>query len=210
MEGFVRNVGDFARLLETMSFSHASVLNLANIARDSHINRKTVENYLHILENLLLGFRIEVFTKHARRELAAHPKFFFFDAGVFRANRPQGPLDSPSELNGPALDGLVAQHLRAWCDYSAGTHQLHYWQTRARVEVDFIIYGESGLYAVDVKNSQSVRPADLTGLKSFSEDYPKAQCYLLYRGKERLLRNGVLCMRDIGPADRVESWEADP
>jgi predicted AAA+ superfamily ATPase len=44
-----------------MSFSHACVLNLANIARDSHINRKTVENYLHILEDLLLGFRIEVF-----------------------------------------------------------------------------------------------------------------------------------------------------
>ena len=59
-----------------MSFSHASVLNLANIARDSHINRKTVENYLHILEDLLLGFRIEVFTKRAKRELAAHPKFF--------------------------------------------------------------------------------------------------------------------------------------
>ena len=76
LEGFVRNVGDFARFLETMSFSHASVLNLANIARDSHINRKTVENYLHILEDLLLGFRIEVFTKRAKRELAAHPKFF--------------------------------------------------------------------------------------------------------------------------------------
>ncbi|HMJ24738.1 MAG TPA: AAA family ATPase, partial [Pyrinomonadaceae bacterium] len=179
MEGFVRNVGDFARFLETMSFSHASVLNLANIARDSHINRKTVENYLHILEDLLLGFRIEVFTKRAKRELAAHPKFFFFDTGVFRANRPQGPLDSPSELNGLALEGLVAQHMRAWCDYSAGTHHLHYWQTRARVEVDFIIYGESGLYAVEVKNSQRVRPEDLRALKSFAEDYPKAQLYLL-------------------------------
>jgi uncharacterized protein len=194
MEGFVRNVGDFARFLETMSFSHASVLNLANIARDSHINRKTVENYLHILEDLLLGFRIEVFTKRAKRELAAHPKFFFFDTGVFRANRPQGPLDSPAELNGLALEGLVAQHLRAWCDYSAGTHHLHYWQTRARVEVDFIVYGESGLYAVEVKNSQNVRLEDLRGLKSFAEDYPKAQRYLLYRGKDRLLQDGVLCI----------------
>jgi len=38
-----------------MSFSHASVL---NVARESHINRKTVENYLQILEDLLLGFRL--------------------------------------------------------------------------------------------------------------------------------------------------------
>ena len=61
MEGMVRNAGDFARFLETMSFAPASLLNLANIARESHVNRKTVENYLQILEDLLLGFRLEVF-----------------------------------------------------------------------------------------------------------------------------------------------------
>jgi hypothetical protein len=61
--------------------------------------------------------------------LAAHPKFFFFDAGVFRANRPAGPLDSASELDGAVLEGLVAQDLHAWCDYSQGRHKLHYWQT---------------------------------------------------------------------------------
>ncbi|MEN9637583.1 MAG: hypothetical protein RL077_5987 [Verrucomicrobiota bacterium] len=34
MEGLVRNVGSFARFLEAMSFSHASVLNLSNVSRD--------------------------------------------------------------------------------------------------------------------------------------------------------------------------------
>jgi predicted AAA+ superfamily ATPase len=194
MEGLVRNAGDFARFLETMSFSHASVLNITNIARDAQINRKTVENYLHILEDLLLRFRIEVFVKRAKRGLASHPKFYFFDTGVFRVNRPIGPLDSASELNGLALEGLVAQHLRAWCDYSRGAHHLYYWQTRSRVEVDLVVYGESGLYAIEVKNSERVKPEDLRGLKAFAEDYPSCQRYLLYRGKDRLLVDGVLCM----------------
>jgi predicted AAA+ superfamily ATPase len=83
---------------------------------------------------------------------------------------------------------------RAWCDYSTGGHQLHYWQTRARVEVDFIVYGESGLYAVEVKSSRQVRPEDLRALENFSEDYPQSRRYLLYRGKERLKRNGVMCL----------------
>jgi uncharacterized protein len=194
MEGLVRNAGDFARFLETMSFSHASVLNLANIARESHINRKTIENYLQILEDLLLGFRLEVFTKRAKRELAGHPKFYFFDTGIFRANRPRGPLDSPSEINGLALEGLVAQHLRAWCDYTHSAHQLHYWHTRTGVEVDFIVYGESGLFAVEVKNSNRVRPEDLKGLRAFAQDYPQSRNYFLYRGKERLLIDGILCL----------------
>ena len=193
-EGLVRNVGQFARFLEAISFSQAAVLNLANVARECQVNRKTVEGFLEILDDLLLSFRVPVFTRRAKRALAAHPKFFFFDAGVFRANRPKGPLDAPAEVDGAALEGLVAQHLRAWCDYTAGAHRLSYWQTRSQTEVDFVVYGESGLYALEVKNSGQVRPEDLRGLRAFAEDYPEAQRLLLYRGRERLRRDGVLCV----------------
>jgi predicted AAA+ superfamily ATPase len=197
MEGLVRSVGSFARFLEALSFSHASVLNLSNVARECQVNRKTVEGFLEVLEDLLLGFRIPVFSRRAKRELAAHPKFYYFDAGVFRANRPAGPLDAPEEIHGLALEGLVAQHLRAWCDYSSGDHQLHYWQTRSQVEVDFVVYGESGIYAVEVKNASRVTPSDLRALQTFADDYPQSQRYLLYRGKERFRLKDVLCL----PAD---------
>lgn len=33
-----------------------------------------------------------------RRQVVAHEKFFYFDAGVYRSLRPAGPLDSPAEL----------------------------------------------------------------------------------------------------------------
>jgi predicted AAA+ superfamily ATPase len=194
MEGLVRNIGNFSRFLEAISFSQGTVLNLANVARECHVNRKTVEGYLEILEDLLLAFRVPVFTRRAQRELAVHPKFFFFDVGVFRANRPTGPLDAPSEIDGAALESLVAQHLRAWCDYSGGNHKLHYWQTRSKVEVDFVVYGEGGLYALEVKNSARVRPEDLRGLKNFGEDFPESRRWLLYRGKERLLCDDILCV----------------
>jgi predicted AAA+ superfamily ATPase len=193
-EGMVRNVGAFARFLEGISFSQAAVLNLANVARECQVNRKTVEGYLEILEDLLLAFRVPVFTRRAQRALAAHPKFFFFDAGVFRSNRPIGPLDSPAEIDGAALEGLVAQHLRAWCDHSKGDHRLHYWQTRSQVEVDCVVYGASGLFAVEVKNTDRVRPEDFRGLHAFAEDYPESRRILLYRGIERLRREGVLVM----------------
>ena len=77
------------------------------------VYRKVVEGYLPILEDLLLSYRIPVFTKKAKRATIVHPKFFFFDAGVFRSLRPAGPLDQPQEIMGAALEGLVAQHLLA-------------------------------------------------------------------------------------------------
>jgi len=192
-EGLVRSVGNFARFLEAISFSHASVLNLANVSRECEVNRKTAEGFLEILEDLLLGFRVPVFTRRARRELAAHPKFYFFDAGVFRANRPAGPLDEPGEIDGAALEGLVGQHLRAWCDYSGGDHRVFYWLTRSQVEVDFVIYGESGIHALEVKNTARVRPEHVRSLKAFAADYPSAALHLLYRGREPLLVDGVIC-----------------
>ena len=41
-EGLVRNVDDFSRFIESMSFSHGSFLNATNISRDCSVNRKTV------------------------------------------------------------------------------------------------------------------------------------------------------------------------
>lgn len=193
-EGLVRNVGGFSRFLEAISFSQASPLNLASVSRECQVNRKTLEGHLEILEDLLLSYRLPVFSRRAKRALASHSKFFFFDAGVYRSLRPSGPLDDPQLIDGAALETLVGQHLRAWCDISDGDHQLYYWQTRNQVEVDFVIYGASGLYAVEVKNSSRIRSEHLRPLKAFADDYPESQRIFLYRGKDRRLREGVLCL----------------
>ena len=194
-EGLVRNIDDFSRFLEVISFSHASTLNVANIARECEVKRKTVENYLQILEDLLLAHLLPIFTKRAQRELSSHPKFYLFDTGVFNALRPRGPLDNENEINGAALEGLIFQHLLAWVDYTTeGKHELYFWRTRSGVEVDFVIYGAKGLWAIEVKNSGRIRPEDTAGLESFLVDYPEATPLLIYRGETCLKIKNVLCI----------------
>ena len=51
-----------------------------------------------------------------------------------------------------------------------------------------------GLHALEVKNAAQVRPEHLRGLKSFGEDFPESHRWLLYRGRERFLRDGILCV----------------
>ncbi|ABS78504.1 ATPase [Coxiella burnetii] len=193
-ESLVRNIGHFARFLEIASFSHASILNISNIARETQVSRPLVENYLSVLEDLLLSFTLPVFTKRAKRETIKHPKFYYFDAGVFQNLRKQGPLDRGEGISGLALEGLVAQHLRAWNDYQASNYDLYYWRTRFGVEVDFILYGPKGFWAIEVKNNHQVFSKDLTGLRAFCKDYPEATPLLLYRGKERFKKNNILCL----------------
>ena len=59
---------------------------------------------------------------------------------------------------------------------------------------DFIVYGAGGFWDIEVKNTATIRPADLQSLRTFSTDYPEARTILLYRGTERLRIGGILCM----------------
>ncbi|RPI74947.1 MAG: ATP-binding protein [Desulfobacteraceae bacterium] len=194
LEGLVRNLGSFSRFLEAISFSHASALNVSNVARDCNVERKVVEGYVGVLEDILLGWRLPIFSKRAKRQLAQHPKFFLMDTGVFRSLRPQGPLDRSEEIEGQALEGLVAQHLKAWAAYAGIKREFYFWRTRAGVEVDFIVYGPDGIWAIEVKNNNNIRPADLRGLRSFQDEYPESKAFLLYRGKDRLKKGDILCL----------------
>jgi len=80
--------------------SHAAVLNVANVSRECQVERKTIATYIEVLDDLLLSFRIPVFSRRAKRDTSTHPKFFLFDAGVFRSLRPKGPLDRPDRRRG--------------------------------------------------------------------------------------------------------------
>ncbi len=192
-EALVRNIGSFTRFLSTIAFSHGSQLNLTNVARECEVKRSTAENFLSILRDLLLSYELPIFTNRARRMLSGHSKFYLFDSGVFRAMRKMGPLDAVTEVEGAALEGLVLQHLKAWCEYTRVKYELFYWRTKAGLEVDFIIYGEEGFWAIEVKNSRKISCKDVRALRHFKEDYPECKPLLLYRGDMTMKEGDIIC-----------------
>jgi uncharacterized protein len=190
-EGLTRNIPAFNRFLEIASFSHGEQLNMSNIAREVGVDSKAINNYFSILEDLLIAYRIPVFSRRAKRRLIQHPKFYYFDVGVYQALRPRGPLDITSEINGPSLEGLLLQELIAINAYLQKDYQFYYWRTASGIEVDFIAYGERGLLAFEVKNKSYVDQSDLSALKSFRKDYEMATCYLVYQGARRQTIDGI-------------------
>lgn len=183
-EGLIRNLALFARFLETASFSQGETLNYTEIGREVASNRHTISNFFDILEDLLIACRLPIFNKRAKRELVNSPKFYYFDVGVYRHLRPKGPLDSPEEIGGPALETLFLQEARAYNDYFELGYGFHYWRTREQKEVDFVLYGNKGFHAFEIKRKAQLRSKDFQGLKIFAQDYPEANLYLLYGGQE--------------------------
>jgi predicted AAA+ superfamily ATPase len=190
-EALTRNLDAFSRFLVAASFAQASVLSIATIARDIGLPRKTVEGYFELLEDLLLGVRLPVFSRRAKRATTTHPKFYYFDCGVFRALRPRGPLDPAEEIDGAALETLVFQELRATNENLELGYALSFWRTRDHREVDFVLYGERGLVAIEVKRAGRFREDDLTALRDFREEFPPARPFLLYGGTRRYEIDGI-------------------
>jgi predicted AAA+ superfamily ATPase len=84
-----------------------------------------------------------------------------------------------------ALEGLVAQHLRSWVLAQSQPHSLSFWRTQTKLEVDFIIYGPKGFWAIEVKRSSNLGPDDVRALVAFKEEYPEATCFFVVPEKRK-------------------------
>lgn len=193
-EGLVRNIATYSHFLEVASFSQAMPVTMTSIASDVGVDSKLIANYFDMTEDMLLSFRVPVFSKKAKRRMTTHPKFYFFDVGVFRALRPKGPLDIDQEIDGPALETLFFQHYRALGEGVQWDQKPFFWKTASKNEVDFVSYGEEGLFAFEIKRSNSTRQDDLNGLRTFKKDFPIAKCFLLNFSKEEKMIDGIQVM----------------
>ncbi|MEI8078106.1 MAG: DUF4143 domain-containing protein [bacterium] len=190
-EGLARNLAHFARFLEVASFSQGALLNVTGVAREASLDRKVVENYFSVLEDLMVACRLPGFAKRAQRRLVGHPKFYLFDTGVYRAIRPMGPLDSPEEAAGASLETLCFQELRGINQALELDYEISYWRTSDGTEVDFVLHGPRGLLAFEVKRSSRLTSRDFTGLRAFRRDYPMARCFLLHGGSRTSYENDM-------------------
>jgi uncharacterized protein len=211
-EGLTRNIAHFSRFLEVASFSQGETISVSDIAREAQIERSVADNYFSILEDLLIAIRLPVFSRKAKRKLMTQKKFYYFDVGVFRAIRPLGPLDSEAEIDGPALETLVLQELRAINDYQGYDYQIYYWRTKNNLEIDFILYGPNGLLAIEIKRSSQIQFKETRALREFKKDYPPAQCYVFYGGQATVYEKHVTLLpieQALKSLPRLLSDEAD-
>lgn len=193
-EGLTRNLSAFSRFLEIASFSVGSPINTTAIARDAMIGRKVVANYFSILQDLMLGYLLPAFTRRAKRRIISHPKFYFFDTGIFQTLRPKGPLDSPAEIGGHALENLFFQNLISINDSLSLNYNFYYYQTVGGSEVDFVAYGPRGFFAFEIKHSPRFSSPSLRALTAFGKEYPEAKLYLIYTGTQKLYIKNIIIL----------------
>lgn len=185
-ESLTRNVPAFARFLEIAAIGHGQQINHTNMARETGVSASTVKSYYQILEDTLLGFRLEPWRKPGRRRLVGTPKFFLFDMGVARQLHPDlREVSEGSDVYGRAFEHFLINEVRACCAYRELDAPLYYWGTHGGDEVDLVV-GDLDL-ALEFKSSTTVRQSDLKGLRALKRERA-VKCALLVSRDPRLRR----------------------
>lgn len=167
-EAAVRNLPGFARFLPIAALYHGQTVNVSNIAREAGVARTTVTGYLEILEETLLCFRLPGFEAKLRVRERKLPKWYWCDPGIVRAMRgSRGPI--VPEERGALFEGLVAQLLRAYRDYTGMCDSISYRSAENRsTEVDFVVTSGNEHVAIKVKSGMNVTDKWFSGLRAMT------------------------------------------
>ncbi len=190
-EAAAKRLDSFTRFLVTAALANAQVTNVAGIARDAAVARPTVNGYFDILVDTLLGTWLPAWRPRAKVKEIAHPKFFFFDAGVARAvaNRLREPLDSAEQ--GHLFETYILHELRAWMNQAGAGGELTYWRTPSGTEVDFVWTRARRSVGIEVKSTARWKSEFSRALGELLDQGALSRGFGVYLGQHELEDRGV-------------------
>lgn len=184
-EGIVRNLGGFSRFLDVAAGQFGELVSFSNIGRECRLPTRTVQSYYEILEDTLIGFRLESWRKSLRKRLSGHPKFYLFDLGVTNAlNR---HLDSFPDniLRGRLFEQFIVAETYRVLKYLQSEANIYYWRTNTGAEIDLVIEKNGKLFsAFEIKAKKEIGGNDLSSFRSFCSDNPGVPCFLVCEADE--------------------------
>lgn len=166
-ESIVRKLPQFSRFLHMAALSNGQLLNFSKLASDAGIAASTIREYYSVLEDTLLGFMLQPFTKTKKRKAISTAKFYLFDTGVTHALAQTKTFDRNSDLYGKSFEHWIGMELNSYLSYRRIREFLFFWRSKHQHEVDFTVDDQ---IAIETKATKKVTSYDLKNLKILEEE----------------------------------------
>jgi len=192
-EALVRDPPSFSRFLQLSPDFVSKYIDYSKLALRSKISRHQVPRYFEIFEDTMVGYRLYPDQKLIEKyELIKHPKFYFFDVGVY--NGLQKTFAFSSDRAGVLCEQVVFQQLLHSASALRKNIDLYTFRTRGGAEIDFWLKLESKNIGIEVKATDKIIEDDVRHLVHFKKTEPAAEFYVFHFGKEELKKNGIWCL----------------
>jgi predicted AAA+ superfamily ATPase len=179
----VERIDAFGNLIRLLAGQLGSLINLNELSSTLGISVQTVKNYLAYAEKTFIIRRLTPYFRNIRTEISKSPIMYFSDIGLRNFSAGQfGRYTMRSDM-GFLFQNLVYHLLYDKIRPAGGT--LHYWRTKDKAEVDFVIHRGDELIPVEAKCRELKDKTVARSLRGFLARYrPKEAWVVNLRLKE--------------------------
>jgi uncharacterized protein len=158
----IRNSEAIEKLLVALALQIGNEVSYNELGATVGINKKTVQNYIKILEQAFVLFRISPLSRNLRNELTKLRKIYFYDTGIRNALiRNLNPLNLRQDTGALWENFVISERVK----YNANTGKnnlIYFWRTKEGREIDYIEESEGAFIGFECKwQEKSYNPPQL-------------------------------------------------
>jgi predicted AAA+ superfamily ATPase len=167
----VKDLSSFQRFVRLCAGRVGQILNLSSLGSDAGVSHTTAREWLSLLEASYIVFLLPPYHKNYNKRITKAPKLYFYDVGL--ASYLLG-IESVKQMERDPLRGhlfenlIVIEFLKNRYE-RAESSNLSFFRDSNKNEVDLIAPFRSGLWAVEIKSSQTVASDFFKGLGYFEK-----------------------------------------
>ncbi len=169
--GDIRNSFAFEKLVKLLALRIGGEISYSELAKEVGVSRDTIYNYVNLLEQAFIIFRLTPLYTNKTKEINKSHKIFFYDVGIRNALIGNtDPIDIRIDKRAIFENFFIAEKIKERA-YSMRSSDIHFWRNRQGSEIDFIetIHSSKEIFAYECKWKDKV-----TTPFSFKSTYPKA------------------------------------
>ena len=176
----------FENLVKLISSQIGRPLNFSGLSSTLGGSVKTIKDYLWYMEKTFVIKRLSPYFNNIRKEIKKSPVYYFYDNGL--RNYACGEFGNLRD-KGFVFQNFIFNILREKISPMA---TIHFWRTKDKAEVDFVIKKGNHLIPVEVKYRNLKNPVIPRSLRSFITRYkPESSIIVNLSLKEKIVMNGT-------------------
>ena len=155
--------------LQILSGVSGSIINYSDVARTLGVSLPTSREYFRIADGTFLWRHVPAYERSALKRVVKHPKGHFRDAGLahFLLHiATQRDLRAHPRM-GFSWEAFAGEQLITTLRNTGLAFEVFHFRTGGGSEVDFVLEGDFGLVAVEVKYGQTVDTSSLRAIREF-------------------------------------------
>ncbi len=143
------------KLVRLLALQSGSEVSYNELAQKLEVSRQTIIQYVRLLEQAFIIFRIPPLARNKRDEVTRFEKIFFFDTGIRNALIDNfSPLDNRVDKGSLFENFFISERQKQYQRSDNDTHP-HFWRTKDGSEIDLVEETSNILHAFECKWSET-------------------------------------------------------